>query len=807
MMNYLRLLVLFIGLVSFSRLTAQLNGVVIDGSNGIPLAFVTLVLTESNQGVYTDIDGKFEFDFVNPQDSLRCSYVGFRTHVIPVNAINGSLTVSLDPLPVSLSEAVVRPGENPAETVMRKVIAVKSSNNPEKSCDFIYDSYNKLVITGVRNSKLYADPELINSLDSSKQKEVKLFDEQHLLLMESVSQRKFVRPDKSVENIKASKVSGLKSPDFALLGTQLQSFSFYENEVNLMDLQYLSPLHPSALRRYVFTMEDTTFSASDTVFVISFQPKKSAKINGMKGQLHINTNGYALQHVIAEPGVPNETIDIKIRQAYKLIDGDQWFPVQLNTDLVFKSISSGLHEIIGIGRSYVKNIQINPELRRRDIGEVVMKMDPLATAHDESYWLANREYQLDEKEKRTYVVIDSIAREHNFDKKYRWIQALTSGKIRYNKVDFDLNRVLAANSREGFRLGLGAHTNELLFRKVFFGGYIGYGFKDKEIKYGGDAKWLVRSLSNTYLQVAYVNDVFGRGEQRFAGQTSWLSDEGFYSFFVNQMDRVEKVELTFNSRLPGYLLLNTTVRQGTLEFDQAYAYVQEGNEQISVFSEIMDFREAELNLRWAFKERIVETRNRRVSAGTKFPVLGLNVQVGEGEAAVEPVQWTRVSSSIRYKKRMPALGDFSVFLHAGKVFGDAPAYRLMVLQGSAQQWSISAPGTFETMEVGTYFQREYASVHFRHNFRDLLLQIGKFKPHFILVHSMGVGKVTEADAHRNLAINSAEKGYIESGLEIQNIIRSGNTGFGVGSFYRYGAANTGVMKEDLMFKISLSFVL
>ena len=807
MMNYLRLLFLFIGLVSFSRLTAQLNGVVIDGSNGIPLAFVTLVLTESNQGVYTDIDGKFEFDFVNPQDSLRCSYVGFRTHVIPVNAINGSLTVSLDPLPVSLSEAVVRPGENPAETVMRKVIAVKSSNNPEKSCDFIYDSYNKLVITGVRNSKLYADPELINSLDSSKQKEVKLFDEQHLLLMESVSQRKFVRPDKSVENIKASKVSGLKSPDFALLGTQLQSFSFYENEVNLMDLQYLSPLHPSALRRYVFTMEDTTFSASDTVFVISFQPKKSAKINGMKGQLHINTNGYALQHVIAEPGVPNETIDIKIRQAYKLIDGDQWFPVQLNTDLVFKSISSGLHEIIGIGRSYVKNIQINPELRRRDIGEVVMKMDPLATAHDESYWLANREYQLDEKEKRTYVVIDSIARGHNFDKKYRWIQALTSGKIRYNKVDFDLNRVLAANSREGFRLGLGAHTNELLFRKVFFGGYIGYGFKDKEIKYGGDAKWLVRSLSNTYLEVAYVNDVFGRGEQRFPGQATWLENDGLYSFFVNQMDRVEKLELNFNTRLPGYLTLKSSVRLGVMDFDQDYAFVQQGNEQVSVYTQNMDFREAEVTIRWAFKEQIVEMRNRRISAGSKLPVLGLSLLVGEGDARVERIQWTRLSASLAYKKRMPAFGEFSVFLHAAKVIGDAPAFRMNVLKGSAEQWSVAAPNTFETMSTGTFFEREYASVHLRHSFRDLLFQVGKFKPHVVLVHNMGIGKSLDPDRHINIAESNAEEGYVESGLELQNVLRSGNVGLGIGSFYRYGAANTGVMKEDLMFKISMTFVL
>ena len=63
-----------------------------------------------------------------------------------------------------------------------------------------------------------------------------------------------------------------------MLGTQLQSFSFYEDEVNILDLQYLSPLHNSALRKYIFTLEDTTFVGTDTLFVLSFQPKKGAKI-------------------------------------------------------------------------------------------------------------------------------------------------------------------------------------------------------------------------------------------------------------------------------------------------------------------------------------------------------------------------------------------------------------------------------------------------------------------------------------------------------------------------------------------------
>jgi hypothetical protein len=468
-----------------------------------------------------------------------------------------------------------------------------------------------------------------------------------------------------------------------MLGTQLQSFSFYEDEVNILDLQYLSPLHNSALRKYIFTLEDTTFVGTDTLFVLSFQPKKGAKIQGMKGQLHINTNGYALQHVIAEPAEPVESFNVKIRQAYEFIDSTQWFPVQLNTNILFSTVTFGPLQMVGIGRSYLDNIQINPELKRRDIGEVMLKIDPLAGAHAPEYWDEYRKVELSEKELRTYQVVDSLSKAEGFDRKLRWIKSLASGKLRVKKIDFDLNHLMNANSREGLRLGMGAHTNELLMKNLFIGGYAGYGFKDKEFKYGADAKLSLRKVSNTYLKFAYQNEVFERGGIYFPVASSWLSDEGIYSFFVNQMDRVEQYEASFGTHLPGYLKVDVAARKGRMEFDQNYAYVQNGTEQISLIAQSMQFEEAQVNVRWAYKEQIIEANNRRTSLGTKFPVLGLSLQVGRGEGMVEDVNWTRLSASVKYTKRMPALGDFTTFIHAGKVLGEPPALKMFGAHSAA----------------------------------------------------------------------------------------------------------------------------
>src|SRR5690606_31692551 len=104
-------------------------------------------------------------------------------------------------------------------------------------------------------------------------------------------------------------------------------------------------------KRYVFILEDTTYFAKDTVYIISFRPSVSASFQGLKGVLYINSSSYALQNVIAEP-VEAEGLIVKIQQKYECFDRDYWFPVQLNTDMTFLNASVNGAAVQGIGRSY-----------------------------------------------------------------------------------------------------------------------------------------------------------------------------------------------------------------------------------------------------------------------------------------------------------------------------------------------------------------------------------------------------------------------------------------------------------------------
>jgi len=152
---------------------------------------------------------------------------------------------------------------------------------------FTYDSYNKLVFGMTLDTAILADTAKRAAMDTTKQQVYNFFEQQHIFLMESVTKRKFYPPDRSEETIIANRVSGLTSTDFFLLGTQLQSFSFYGETVDLLGYSYMSPLANGAISKYRFELADTTFIGVDTVFTIAFQPKKGKNFTGMKGHLYI----------------------------------------------------------------------------------------------------------------------------------------------------------------------------------------------------------------------------------------------------------------------------------------------------------------------------------------------------------------------------------------------------------------------------------------------------------------------------------------------------------------------------------------
>lgn len=243
------------------------SGKVLDSKSKKGLAFVSILVVGEQKGVQTDIDGKFKIYASKPVSNLRLQYVGYETKEVVLNT-GSDLFISLNEKENKIKEVVVFAGDNPAHRIIKKAIDNKDKNNPEKLNSFKYMSYNKFYFTGKKDSLVTARIDSY-SVNSNSMKELKLkdstayvkrsdsislankkrleksdslFNTQYLFLTETVTERSYLRPEKTKEKIKALKVSGLKNPQFVLIASQFQSFSFYKDYLKVLDKNYLSPL-------------------------------------------------------------------------------------------------------------------------------------------------------------------------------------------------------------------------------------------------------------------------------------------------------------------------------------------------------------------------------------------------------------------------------------------------------------------------------------------------------------------------------------------------------------------------------------
>lgn len=783
------------------------TGEIKDSLSKQPLAFVNVLASNSLRGTTSDIDGKFKLLSRSKLDSLRFSYLGYAPKTISAESLKKQKVIYLQQTNFQLKEVEVLAGENPAHRLIQLAVQNRDLNNPEKSTEFYYESYNKLIITGDLDSNILLNQDSIQKLDSNDQAAYKLFNKQHLFMMESVSERNHIPPDNSKELVLASRVSGLKNPMFSLIGTQLQSFSFYSNYINLFGNNYLSPISKGSINKYLFELTDTILQEQDSIFLIRFQPRKGKNFEALKGVLYLNTNGYAIQNIIAEP-VEKEMIEVKIQQKYEQMDGNQWFPVQLNTNLIFHNIELNGYNAIGIGRSYLKNIQLESKLKKGKIGNTILSLDPEAGEKDESYWESYRLDSLDAKERETYRKIDSIGDAENFDEKMKLFRTFVTGSIPWGKIDLPIKHFMDYNDYEGFRLGVGAETNDKFIRNFRIGGYGAYGFKDRAFKYGGYAKWEPKSDRLFKMQLSYSNDVVESGGVDFVGvRTATFSNEGLKKLYINQMDGAEKYQFDLGFRALRDFRFTFIGNYQDRTINSNYKFVMDPKEVTPILIDNFTLVETAIDIRYSFKEKYMEMFGMKFPVETKYPVVHLRLTQGFDSFLEGEFEYQRIDAKIDQSILWKGLGLSSIRIAGGLIEGDVPLTAQYRTQGTYSDGLLLATEySFETVRPNEFYSDRYANFFFRHNFKSLLYKGEKFRPELTLLASYGIGDLLQTkQQHRNVNYKTLEHGLIETGMQINKLLNFEFTAIGIAGYYRLGAYSSEKWEENAVVKLSAVF--
>jgi hypothetical protein len=772
------------------------------------LAFVNIKFGESLQGVSSDIDGYFNIENARNYQSISLSYVGYMDTTIALSSLHSKQTIFLRSKKIQLSPVEILPGENPALKIIRRVIDQQDQNNPEKLSNFYYKAYHKFIIT--------ADPESIQKslndssrIDSSTIQMQDFFQSQHLLISETVSERFFKAPNKSKETILANQVSGLSDPFFAVIGNQLQSFSFYAPSINLLDKNYINPLVNNNLNKYFYQLEDSVFSDFDTTYLISFRPYKGTHFEGLQGQVHISSFGYAIKDVIAEPADSNAEVGIHIQQKYELINGTTWFPSQLNTDIIFYNLLVNSTYLKGIGRSYLRNIKVNdPAPPKTKYSNVVLELSQaLGEKEGESFWNEYRTLPLDSMESKTYHVIDSLGEAEHLDQKMLLMRSLIKGKLPIGRIDIDLNQLIHYNLFEGWRIGMGIVSNQKLMKQMEIGTYVAYGFTDQAIKAGGSIKINIPTQQKMSLSLSYQQDVRESAAPFSFERKGLFNPSSYRAYLVEKMVYSQHANCSYEFSLLPHSTWTLSLDYEKINSTDPYQYVLTNQASLYEARGDFDFAEAQLNWRFAWKERIMNNQGEYNQLANPYPSLQIHYTKGFPRIGYAIFNYQKLDLQFDYDYFIQFVGRSHWRISAAKVFGDLPWYKLYHGNGSMATFFLETPFTFGTMGINEFLSDEYISFHFRHDFKGLLFGNKPFVPQPLLITQMSIGQLSNSNNHQNIEFNTLEKAYFESGLMLNSILKSGISNIGIGVMYRWGAYAFVNQKDNFAYKLSFQFQL
>ena len=166
----------------------------------------------------------------------------------------------------------------------------------------------------------------------------------------------------------------------------------------------------------------------------------------------------------------------------------------------------------------------------------------------------------------------------------------------------------------------------------------------------------------------------------------------------------------------------------------------------------------------------------------------------------------RVESMLQRQFNIPMLGRQSWMIRAGLFSGEAPLFKRFHPPAAFSRFAIAIPGTFATMRSGEFFSDRYIALFWYHHFENLLFRGERFNPQIVLLTNAMAGSLGDVQNHDQTGFRTLEKGYIESGVAILDLVGSGVSSLGVACMFRYGPYALPEVKQNLSVRLAYRFL-
>jgi hypothetical protein len=686
----------------------------------------------------------------------------------------------------------------PAKGLVRRLLRQRSTMDPRKERKYQYQSYNKLVITTAYVSalKVYLD-NMIRFFSPVRMGS--LATDHHIFLMESASERKFYDPYRQKETILASRVSGINKPPPLSLISGFEPLSVYEPFLRIGGRKYVSPLAGRPGKRYVYFVTDSIRLDSQMVYLVKFNPKSLRNKELLQGFFYVATKPFGVMAFQAWPAFDRESTFSLMQQCRPLPSG-RWFPTEIKTTYQRNRLGSLKIPIVASSKTYIFDQGTISQPDTQKYSEVIFEFQKEKLLFGKDFPARLRQESLSNRDKNTYTYFEKIGSLKAIDRYLTFGQKLVAGKIPFGKVDMVFRNAVTVNDQEGLRIGFGLQTNESLSRIHQGGGYFAKGLKDQQWKFG--LNYQFHLTPKDVLTAQWKKDLAEPGIFSFSFNKQQYSTEQLRTIRISRFDKVNALELGWNHQWAPTVISRVSAEMGRRQYLYYYRYAADSA------SEGFDIAELGVDVHWAPGEQFARYAQDKFSLGSPYPSFWLQYAQGFGPVSRDAWTYSRFEGKIQWTRRILGLGELGLQVVAGYQTGRRPYPLLFSSRASYRDFSLLSYNSFETMRYNEFVHDRFVSIFFSHKFSKMQISNLPYRPYFTLVHNMGWGSVRNPEKHLGIIIKDSPKGYLESGLFLNDIFvipLSGlSLGIGAGMFVRYGHYALDGYLNNLAFKFSTS---
>jgi len=722
---------------SFSHISiaqsTKIRGQILDKNTKQPLPFVNIAFKGTTIGTTSDFDGNYFLETRTPSDSLFISFVGYKAQAFAIKEGHfQTLNVNLIPETFDLQEIIVKPGENPAHVLLRKIIANKTKNNPDRFDSYQAETYTKMemdlnnIKDDFKNKKIMRQFQFVfDYMDTSA-----ITGKPYLpiFITESLSDYYFQKkPKVEREVIKASQISGINdNASLAQFTGQLhQNVNVYDNFINMFDLGFVSPISDGALRYYKYYLTDSAYREGSWCYHLSFKPKRKQEPTFI-GDFWVADSTFAIQNIqmrIAKDVNVNWVKDMVSSTEFQKLNDSIWFTKRKNLFVDFMLTGKDSTKQMGFfGRKTVSfkdiklNIPIKEEIVKLD-NNVIVKEDALKQPKE--FWDDARPFKLSSRESGIYSMVDSIQNVPLYKNIIDVIQTFVTGYYVKGKFEYGpYYKLYSFNEIEGNRIMFGGRTSNDFSTKIMFNGHVAYGDKDKRLKFGLGFIYMVNKSPRETFGMQFKHDIYQLGKSPNAFTEGNILASLLKRNPNNKLTMLNQFDTHYEKEwVQGF---SNTIKLRYRDITPT-EFVPFTAPDINGGSPVPHIKstEIELRTRWTKNEKVVLGEFEKVSLGGPIPIINLYLTMGVKDILGSTNEYYKVDLSVEHTLELPPFGNLYYLITGGKLFGKVP-YPLLHLHEGNETYAYD-PYAFNMMNYYEFASDQYISLFLEHHFNGLIL--------------------------------------------------------------------------------------